>query len=95
MGDYPSLAGFLAIVGLLNSGILNPFSLAQSAAALAGLDAARSEGMVALADIDAIYAAGRIEGAPASEAKAARDAANALVTAQDRVIAQLQSQLAP
>lgn len=63
--------------------------------ALAGLDAARSEGMVALADIDAIYAAGRIEGAPASEAKAARDAANALITAQDRVIAQLQSQLAP
>lgn len=63
--------------------------------ALAELDAARSEGMVALADIDAIYAASRIEGEPASEAKAAREAANALVTAQDKVIAGLQAQLAP
>lgn len=63
--------------------------------ALADLDAARSEGMIALADIDAIYAASRIEGEPAAEAKAARDAANALVTAQDKVIAGLQGQLAP
>lgn len=63
--------------------------------ALADLDTARSEGMVALTDIDAIYAASRIEGEPASEAKAARDAANALVAAQDKVIAGLQAQLAP
>ncbi len=63
--------------------------------ALADLDAARSEGMVALADIDAIYAASRIEGEPASEAKAAREAANALIAAQDKVIAELQGQLAP
>lgn len=63
--------------------------------ALAELDAARSEGMVALADIDAIYAATRIEGEPASEAKAARDVANALVAAQDKVIGALQGQLAP
>jgi iron complex outermembrane receptor protein len=33
------------IVGLLNSGILNPFSLTQSAAALAGLDAISAEGV--------------------------------------------------
>ena len=32
------------IVGLLNSGILNPFSVGQSAAALAGLDAISAEG---------------------------------------------------
>lgn len=63
--------------------------------ALADLDAARSEGMVALADIDAIYAASRIEGEPASKAKTARDAANELVAAQDKVIAELQGQLAP
>lgn len=63
--------------------------------ALADLDAARSEGMVALADIDAIYAASRIEGEPASEAMAAREAANALVAAQDKVIAGLQAGLAP
>lgn len=63
--------------------------------ALADLDAARSEGMVALADLDAIYAASRIDGQPAAEAKAARDAANALVAVQDRVIAGLQGQLAP
>ena len=62
---------------------------------LTDLDAARSEAMVALADIDAIYAASRIEGEPASEAKAARDAASALVAAQDKVIAEMQGQLAP
>lgn len=33
------------IVGLLNSGILNPFSVTQSAAALAGLDAISAEGV--------------------------------------------------
>lgn len=33
------------IVGLLNSGILNPFSLTQSAAALAGLEAVSAEGV--------------------------------------------------
>jgi len=33
------------IVGLLNSGILNPFSLVQSDAALAGLDAVSAEGV--------------------------------------------------
>ena len=33
------------IVGLLNSGILNPFSVTQSAAALAGLDAVSAEGV--------------------------------------------------
>ncbi len=32
------------IIGLLNSGILNPFSVSQSAAALAGLDAVSAEG---------------------------------------------------
>lgn len=63
--------------------------------ALAELDAARSEGMVALADIDAIYAASRIEGEPASEARAARSAGTALIIAQDKVIADLQAQLAP
>ncbi len=34
------------IVGLLNSGLLNPFSLAQSAAGLAGLQAVSAEGTV-------------------------------------------------
>ena len=34
------------IVGLLNSGLLNPFSLTQSAAALAGLQAVSAEGTV-------------------------------------------------
>ncbi|MCZ8172787.1 MAG: hypothetical protein ACK442_01760 [Novosphingobium sp.] len=62
--------------------------------ALADLDAARSEGLVALADIDAIYAAARIEGAPAIEAKAARDAASALLERQDGVIGDLAGRLA-
>lgn len=62
--------------------------------ALSGLQAARSEAMIALADIDAIYAAGRIAGEPAVEALAAREAAAAIVQAQDRVIADLAERLA-
>jgi iron complex outermembrane recepter protein len=43
----PTAAGATApgIVGLLNSGILNPFSLTQSAAALAALDSISAEGV--------------------------------------------------
>lgn len=62
--------------------------------ALASLDGARSEGMIALADIDAIYAAARTEGEPAFEARAARDTANELVRRQDGVISELASRLA-
>lgn len=63
--------------------------------ALTSLDAARSEGMVALADIDAIYAAARIDAASAGEAAAAREAAGAIIANQDRVISELQERLAP
>ena len=43
----PTAPGAIApgIVGLFNSGILNPFSLTQSAAALAGLDAVSAKGV--------------------------------------------------
>lgn len=62
--------------------------------ALSGLQTVRSEALVALAEIDSIYAAGRIEGEPAAEAKATRAAAMAIVLEQDRVIADLQDRLA-
>jgi hypothetical protein len=61
--------------------------------ALSGLQTTRSEAMIALADIDAIYAASRITGEPASEAKATRDAAAAIVGEQDRIITDLAAQL--
>jgi hypothetical protein len=63
-------------------------------AALASLEGIRGEAMIALADIDAIYAAGRIEGEPAAEAKTARAAAMAIVLEQDRIIVDLQARLA-
>ena len=83
------------VVGAANGAAKASEAWSLAMIALADLDAARSEAMVALADIDAIYAASRIEGEPASEAKAARDAGSALVAAQDKVIAELQAQLAP
>ena len=62
--------------------------------ALTGLDAARSEAMVALSDLDAIYLAARVEGEAANEAKAARDQAALRIERQDSVIGELQAKLA-
>jgi len=61
--------------------------------ALTDLDTARSDAMVALAEIDAIYAANRITGAAAVEAQAARAAGNRLIAVQDQVMADLQGRL--
>lgn len=64
-----------------------------AAIALAELEAARSRAMIALADLDALYAAERIVGGPAATIGAARDRVIALVGQEDAVLADLRGRL--
>ena len=57
--------------------------------ALAGLESARSDAMVALADLDQLYAATRIEGGDSTAIAAARDQVDAWVAEEDRVLTDL------
>jgi hypothetical protein len=64
-----------------------------AAVALAELESARSKAMIALADLDALYAAERIEGGAAAAIGAAREQVIALVGEEDAVLADLQGRL--
>ena len=66
---------------------------AQANVALSDLQVARSAGLVALAEIDRLYAERRITGEDAGPIAAARDAAGALAAAQDEIITGIRSQL--
>ncbi len=61
--------------------------------ALADLESARSDAMIALADLDALYAAERIGGGETGAIAAARDEVTALVSTEDRVLAELYGRL--
>ncbi len=61
--------------------------------AVAELEAARSEVMIALADLDSLYAAERIAGSDGVLIGSARDSVAALVEAEDRVLAELGGRL--
>ncbi|MDP3908142.1 hypothetical protein [Novosphingobium sp.] len=67
---------------------------AVASVALSQLESARSDAMVALAELDQYYAAARIEADDARAIAAARDTVMALVAEQDRVIGELGAQLA-
>jgi hypothetical protein len=62
--------------------------------AVSDLESARSDAMIALAELDALYAAARIDGTDATAIAAARDQAIALVAGQDKALAALRSRLA-
>jgi hypothetical protein len=66
---------------------------AVASVALAGLEAARSEAMVALAELDQTYAQTRIEGGDGTAVAAARDRVIALIAEEDRVLAGLRGRL--
>ena len=67
---------------------------AVASIALAGLETARSEAMIALADLDALYADARINGLGGqSEIEAARAAVSAIIGEQDDVLAALRGRL--
>ncbi len=61
--------------------------------ALAELEAARSRAMIALADLDSLYAAERVAGGPAAAVGAARQQVIALVGQEDAVLAELRGRL--
>lgn len=67
---------------------------AVASIALAGLESARSEAMIALADLDALYADARVNGLGGqSEILAARAAVSAIIGEQDDVLAALRGRL--
>ena len=74
-------------------------SWATANVALADLESARSEAMIALADLDELFAAARTgSGAPASSGDwatiaAARDQVTALIGEEDRILADLRGRL--
>ena len=68
-------------------------SWAVATVALADLESSRSDAMIALADLDQLYAAQRIEGGEALATGAARDSVIALVAQEDLVLASLRGQL--
>jgi hypothetical protein len=62
--------------------------------ALSELEATRSESMIALADLDALYARAEVDGTDSAALAKARAEVVALVGAEDRVLGELQGQLA-
>lgn len=62
--------------------------------AVSDLEAARSEAMIALADLDGMHAAAVIEGKDAAPIAAARESVTALVREEDRVLAELRGSIA-
>jgi hypothetical protein len=67
---------------------------ARASVALAGLETARSQAMIALADLDALYAAERTEGGNAAPIAATRDRVIGLIAEEDQVLAQLSGRIA-
>lgn len=67
---------------------------AQASIALAELETARSQAMIALADLDALYAAERTEGRDAAAIAATRDRVIGWIGEEDEVLAQLRGRIA-
>ena len=67
---------------------------AVATVAVAELEAARSEVMIALADLDSLYVAERVAGSDGFAIGAVRDRVEALVRQEDRVLAELGNRLA-
>lgn len=61
--------------------------------ALAELESSRSEAMIALADLDQLYTARRVEGGNGASIAAARDQVMALIGSEDEVLAALRGKL--
>ena len=68
-------------------------SWAVATVALADLESARSEAMIALADLDALWVTARIDGEEAPALAAGRDHAIALIAQEDAILAGLRARL--
>lgn len=67
---------------------------AVATVAISDLESARSEAMIALADLDGLHTAAVVEGRDNAAIAAARDTVTALVGAEDRVLMELREVLA-
>ena len=68
-------------------------SWAVATVALADLESSRSQAMIALADLDALYVAGEVGGGANPAVLQARDGVTALVAEEDAVLANLRGQI--
>jgi hypothetical protein len=68
-------------------------SWALASVALAELESARSEAMIALADLDQLYAATRVEGGDTAAITAARDQVSGWIGDEDQELAALRGRL--
>ena len=69
-------------------------SWAVANVALASLESRRSEAMIALADLDALYVKERVDGGDGTAIAEARDSVTAWVTQEDAVLADLRGRIA-
>lgn len=81
------------LVGAARGAAVASESWSVASVALAELEAARSRAMIALADLDSLYAAERVAGGPAAAVGAAREQVIALVGEEDAVLADLRGRL--
>jgi hypothetical protein len=81
------------LVGAARGAAVASESWAVASVALAELEASRSQAMIALADLDQLYAAARIEGGPAEAIAQTRDRVIAMVGHEDGALARLRGAL--
>jgi hypothetical protein len=67
---------------------------AQASVALAGLETTRSQAMIALADLDALYVAESVAGSDVTAIAATRDRVIGWIGEEDQVLAQLRGRIA-
>lgn len=82
------------IVATARGAAIGSENWARASVALADLESSRSLAMIALADLDALYAAERIEGSNAATIAATRDRVAAWIGEEDQVLAQLGGRIA-
>lgn len=83
-----------SLVGAAGGAAVASERWAVATIALAELESARSEAMIALADLDALYASARIAGDPATAIEETRSRVIAVVAREDAVLAELRGKLA-
>jgi len=77
------------LVGAARGAAVGSEGWSVATVAVAELEAARSEVMIALAELDSLYAAQRVGGSDGVLVGKVRDTVTALVTQEDRIIAEL------
>jgi len=82
-----------AVVGSAARAKIGSESWATATIAVAELEAARSEAMLALSDLDMLFNEASVSGQEAKGIGAARDKVTGLITRQDQVLAELRGRL--